>query len=237
MKILALEFSSAQRSVAVVQSTDCGPSAIGSRHPAEDRKLSSSEVIETSVAGTNAIGMIDAALRQAQLEREQVDCFAVGLGPGSYNGIRLAIALAQGWQLASDPNGVKVLGLNSARCIAVQAQDQGLVGRVTVVIDAQRGEFYVATYHLGPESCQQVEPLRLAGLEEVRQKEAAGEGLIGPDVGKWFPSGRLFFPRAAILGRLALDRRTDLVAGEKLEPIYLRETKFVKAPPPRTWKA
>jgi hypothetical protein len=31
---------------------------------------------------------------------------------------------------------------------------------------------------------------------------------------------------------LALDR-TDFVAGEKLEPIYLRPTSFVKAPPPR----
>jgi hypothetical protein len=29
-------------------------------------------------------------------------------------------------------------------------------------------------------------------------------------------------------------QRTDFVAGEKLEPVYLRETNFVKAPPVRT---
>ncbi len=28
--------------------------------------------------------------------------------------------------------------------------------------------------------------------------------------------------------------RTDFLPGEKLEPIYLRETAFVKAPPPRS---
>jgi len=37
---------------------------------------------------------------------------------------------------------------------------------------------------------------------------------------------------AAALARLAL-KRSDFVGGEKLEPIYLRETKFVKAPPPK----
>jgi len=36
------------------------------------------------------------ALKQAGLEREAIDCIAVGLGPGSYTGIRSAIALAQG---------------------------------------------------------------------------------------------------------------------------------------------
>ena len=58
------------------------------------------------------------------------------------------------------------------------------------------------------------------------------EVLIGPEVSKWFPSGKIVFPRAAILGQMALVRN-DFISGEKLEPIYLRETKFVKAPPPR----
>ena len=39
-------------------------------------------------------------------------------------------------------------------------------------------------------------------------------------------------PSAAELGRLAA-RRIDFVPGEKLEPIYLRETTFAKAPPPK----
>ena len=34
------------------------------------------------------------------------------------------------------------------------------------------------------------------------------------------------------IARLAATR-TDYVSGDKLEPIYLRETTFVKAPPPR----
>jgi len=63
---------------------------------------------------------------------------AVGLGPGSYTGVRAAIALAQGWQLARE---IKLLGVSSVEAIAVQAQAEKIFGRVNVVMDAQRNEF------------------------------------------------------------------------------------------------
>ena len=75
-------------------------------------------------------------------------------------------------------------------------------------------------------------PLRLATLAEVQQIERFGQILIGPGVTKWFSGVRTIFPSAAVLGQIGL-RRNDFVPGEKLEPIYLRETTFVKAPPPR----
>ena len=58
--------------------------------------------------------------------------------------------------------------------------------------------------------------------------------LVGPEVDRWSGEGRVLFPDAATLGGLAT-LETDSVPGEKLEPIYLRETTFVKAriPPPR----
>jgi tRNA threonylcarbamoyl adenosine modification protein YeaZ len=217
MKILALEFSSPQRSVAVVQErTDAEPPALG-------------EAIETGARSTNPLGLVEGALRQAQLDRAQIDCLVIGLGPGSYNGIRLGIALAQGWQLARP---VKLLGISTAECLAAEAQAEGIVGRVQVVIDAQRGEFYLAGYDLGAEISREVEPLRLATLAEVQAYHQAGGIIIGPEVTKWFPGSRVLFPRAATLGRLARGR-TDFVPGEKLVPIYLRATQFVKAPPPR----
>ncbi len=194
--------------------------------------MSISEVIETGRGNTmKALGMVEEALQQAGLEREQIECIAVGLGPGSYTGIRAAIALAQGWQLGRQ---VKLLGLGSTGCIAAQARTDGLRGVVSVVIDAQREEFYLAGYELGRYEWHEITPLRLATLGEVRAREQTGETLIGPEVTRWFPAGRLIFPRAAMLGRLARGH-ADFVAGEKLEPIYLRETKFVKAPPPRRY--
>jgi tRNA threonylcarbamoyladenosine biosynthesis protein TsaB len=173
--------------------------------------------------------MIEEALCQTRIEREQLDCLAIGLGPGSYAGIRSAIALAQGWQLARE---VKLLGISSAECLAAQAAADGLVGSVTVIIYAQRGEFYLSTFEVSPETKREVQPLRLASLREVEECQRAGNLLIGPEATKWFPSGKIMFPRACMLGQLAA-QRMDFVPGEKLEPIYLRETAFVKAPPPR----
>src|SRR5437870_9417232 len=108
MKILAIEFSSPQRSVAVLTGS-------GAKAPV-------AEVVDTSPRGSEALGMIEEALRQGQIEREQIEWLAIGLGPGSYTGIRSAIALAQGWQLAADEEEIKFVGLSSADCIAAEIQ-------------------------------------------------------------------------------------------------------------------
>ncbi len=212
MKTLALEFSSAQRSVALVV----------------DGQVRGREQ-ETGTRESRALSMIEAALSAAGLERETVDCLAVGLGPGSYNGIRSAIALAQGWQWA---RGTKTLGISSVESLAAQARMEKIHGQVNILIDAQRNEFYLARYEISASSRREVTPLRLAGREEVLALVRAGETILGPDVTSEWSTARLLFPDAAMVGQLA-SRRSDFVPGEQLEPIYLRETRFVKAPLPR----
>jgi tRNA threonylcarbamoyladenosine biosynthesis protein TsaB len=213
MKMLAFEFSSPQRSVAV-----------------RDEAATVCEIIDAAPDHTmKPLSGVEQALRQAGLEREQIEGIVVGLGPGSYTGIRAAIALAQGWQLG---RGVKLLGVSSAECVAAQAQADGITGKIAVVIDAQRGEVYLAGFEIATGARREISSLRLATLAETREREQAGEFLIGPEVTRWFPGGRVVYPRAAMLAHLAKERR-GFVAGEKLEPIYLRETTFVKAPPSR----
>ncbi len=214
MTILALEFSSPQRSVAVLRT---------------DGAAMTAEAVETGGHGANAFGMIEQVLAEAKIEREQIDALAVGLGPGSYTGIRAAISLAQGWQLA---RGVKLLGVSSAECLAAQARMEEMHGRVNVVIDAQRNEFYLASYEIAPDGWREIAPLKILPRAEVQSHAEAGEILIGPEVARWFPAGRVILPRAAALAELAA-RRGDFVPGEKLEPVYLRETNFVKSPPRR----
>src|SRR6185436_9921559 len=119
MKILALEFSSSERSVAVA---------------ADDLARGCAQ--ERGGRATHAFASIDSALQQAGVAREEIDCLAVGIGPGSYTGIRIAIAIAQGWQLA---RAVKLLGISSADCIAAQARERGIRGKVKIVFDAQQG--------------------------------------------------------------------------------------------------
>src|SRR5215472_679909 len=190
MKILAIEFSSSQRSVAVL-SLDAG------------KLLAEGEAIESGRRTTRAIGMIEAALNQAQIEREQIDRLAVGLGPGSYHGIRTAIALAQGWQLARK---VEVVGIRSADVLAEQARLEGLRGNIDVVIDAQRNEFYIGRFSLDQNRYAEIEPLRLANREEIESRVDQRALVLGPDSTSIFPKARSIFPTAATLARLAVTR-------------------------------
>jgi tRNA threonylcarbamoyl adenosine modification protein YeaZ len=215
MKILAFEFSSDHRSVALAE---LGATA---------RILSEAAV--SGIRSTPVLTLVDDALRQANESREAIEALVIGLGPGSYTGVRIAIATAQGWQLA---RGLKLLGISSVDALAEKARQEGWRGPVVLAIDAQRGEFYLANYDITEGNARVIEPLRLVSRGEIVHRLAAGEIIAGPEVTERSPNARPLFPRAADLARLAVGRN-DFVDGEKLEPVYLRAVSFVKAPPPR----
>lgn len=206
MTILALEFSSGRRSVALARAGNI-----------------LSETVETAGRGTAAFAMIENVLARAKMEREEIHTIAVGLGPGSYTGVRASIALVQGWQLA---RGIKAIGVSSAAAIAARAQAENFFGRLNVIIYAQREEFYLAPYEISEAACVEMAPLKIVSLAEVQSRSRQGEMLAGPEAAKF--TGRAIFPRASDVAKLALGQ-TQFLAGEKLEPIYLRETNFVKA--------
>jgi tRNA threonylcarbamoyl adenosine modification protein YeaZ len=181
------------------------------------------------------------------VEREDVECVALGLGPGSYTGIRIAIALAQGWQLA---RGVKLLGLSSADCVAAQAHAAGWIGRLELIMDAQRHGWGCATYEIDSTGWREISPFRLFQLATdsrshpaPRRAEAKG-GANGARPLSHFSvrlrrteredpfEERPFCPDAAMLAQLA-SSRTDFVSGEALAPIYLIDAEFVKVPAPK----
>jgi tRNA threonylcarbamoyladenosine biosynthesis protein TsaB len=204
MTMLALEFSSDRRSVAVVR----------------DRALLSEVVFEGAVR-TPIFQLIEDALKQAGISRDAVDTLVVGLGPGSYTGVRLAIAVAQGWQLAT---GMRVIGVNSLETLA------SLMGsaRVRLAIDAQKSECAVAEAEGG----SLVTPVRLIANTELAEDLQGGDRIAGPDVFRLLGGGELAYPTAAVAAQLAVQRGVE-VSGASLSPVYLREASFAKAPPAR----
>lgn len=217
MKILALEFSSGRRSVALVEST-------GNRRP-----LTVASRFETGERHTHVFGLLTSALDQAGWQREEIDTIAVGLGPGSYHGIRISIAVAEGWAIG---RRVALVGVSSVDSLAFVLAQKGLEGVFTVIVDAQRGEFYRADYIVELGMPRLVEPLRLASLSEIKECLKAGKPVFGPDLVAKFPTIREAYPDAAAVGYLAASRAIDEQT-YPLEPIYLRQTAFVKARPPR----
>ncbi len=203
MTILALEFSSEQRSVALARDSEVLASAVETGDPRV----------------TNAFGLIEKVLDQAKAARTEIGMIAVGLGPGSYTGIRAAIALAQGWQLA---RGVKLAGVSSIEAMAARAQTERIFGRVNVVVDAQREEFYQAVWNISAEKREEISGLKIVPAAELMERVRRGEQCIGPT------AEQALFPDAASVARLAAGR-PNYVPDAALEPIYLRETSFVKA--------
>ena len=70
------------------------------------------------------------------LDLDGVERIVVGTGPGSFAGIRSALAFAQGYALATK---CEVLGLPSACALAG-------AGRIAVVGDARQGKFWIALF-------------------------------------------------------------------------------------------
>ena len=212
MKTLALEFSSGRRSVAVLVDG-----------------IVRGEAQEAGGRHTRAFAMMDAALRSAKIEREEIELIAVGLGPGSYTGIRSAIAIAQGWQAAGS---VKLAGVNSVEAMAAQAHAEGRRGRIHIFVDAQRGEFYFGAYELMEEGPRLNEPLRIVTPDEAKPLSQGGGAIVWPELREAFPDATILEPDAAMVGRLAAGRG-EFVDGATLEPVYLRAVQFVKAPAAR----
>lgn len=207
MTILALEFSSDRRGVAVIR---------------DGTVLSS--VVHEGTRETPIFRLISRAIDEAGVRRGDIGRLAVGLGPGSYTGIRLAISVAQGWQLA---NEVETVGIGSLEVMASVAGKVAGGGALLLAVDSQRNEFAVAEALGG----RLIGPLRLVGLEEIRSRITGDGAVAGPDESLISAGARPLFPDAAILGQLAADRPP--IPSETLSPVYLRDASFAKAPPVR----
>ncbi|MDA1274755.1 MAG: tRNA (adenosine(37)-N6)-threonylcarbamoyltransferase complex dimerization subunit type 1 TsaB [Verrucomicrobia bacterium] len=218
MTVLALEFSSSIRSAAVLSGGVSVRSGTLLGYASDHGKRS-----------VTPLRLIEQALREAQIDRRTVDLLAIGLGPGSYTGIRSAIAVAQGWQLARP---IELAGIGTADCLAAQAQASGWFGTVGIVIDAQRAEYYFASYKITQEARERGHFLEIRNPAQTHEANEGEMIYAGPEVTKFFAKGRTLHPDARVLGEMAA-QNAERVPADALIPIYLRETSFVKAPRPR----
>ena len=215
MKTLALEFSSDHRSAAVwVPPTADAPGRSGC-------------ATQTVGRSTPAFALIQAALDEARVPRDEIERIALGLGPGSATGVRTAIAIAQGWRLARP---VGLVGVSSLACLAARLRAEGLRGVVHVAVDAQRREFHLASYELGPGGLRELSPLRLASAAEIQALLEAGARVVGPGLAPVFPAAADACPDALTLARLGAAGEV-LPEGAHLDAIHLRQPAFAKTPP------
>ncbi|MGE7827886.1 tRNA (adenosine(37)-N6)-threonylcarbamoyltransferase complex dimerization subunit type 1 TsaB [Paenibacillus sp. NPDC093718] len=105
------------------------------------------------------------ALAEAGLGMDQMDGIAVGVGPGSYTGIRIAVTAAKTLAWA---NRIPVVGVSSLHALAWgglnsgwhQAELKNGVHWIIPLLDARRGQVYTALFAADSESKESA-PIRL----------------------------------------------------------------------------
>jgi len=169
-------------------------------------------------------------MAEAGLETRDLALLVATRGPGSFTGLRIGLATAQGFALAA---GIRAAGVSSldAAAVADAAASRSALRRL-VIVDALRGELFAALYDgAGPDAlvrgpCRLLPEdaarwagehgaARICGPAVLRYRDAIGRGR--PDIeiveDRW-----ALAPAALRLG-LQAARRGETT----LEPLYLRE--------------
>lgn len=178
--------------------------------------------------------MIDSLLQEAGLGFHQLDALAFNCGPGSFTGVRIATAVAQGLAYAA---ALPIAPVSTLAALAQAASEACPELMVLSAIDARMSEVYWGAYRRGPDGC-----VTLVGAEQVGAPErvtacaepyvAAGSGWLTYPAALEQALGNApahiaaqHYPRAASVARLGLRalREGRLVAATGALPIYLRD--------------
>jgi len=150
---------------------------------------------------------------------------AVGVGPGSYTGLRIASSAAR---MLAWAQGIPAIGVSSfaaAAEAALAARPPKDQAPLHLLVDAFRGEWYHACYRQEEQGMSLVQAPRILSREAAETAVGDGELLLGE--GSLAPTAIAlgpFAPRATSLLHL-LD---DAPYREQAEPLYLRATEYRK---------
>ncbi len=127
---------------------------------------------------TRLLALAAELLEQAGVGWGAVERIAVGVGPGTFTGLRVGVATARGLAQAL---GAELVGVSSLAALATPAGEQA--ERVLALIDARRSEIFAAAYQAG---AAQGAPRELSEPRALAPSELAG---LLPAEGGWLGVG------------------------------------------------
>ena len=174
--------------------------------------------------------LIDDVLTSTGLRLEAIDLLAVSIGPGSFTGLRIGLAVAKGLALGA---GKPVVGVPTLRAYALAVGARP--GEVWTVLDARKGEVYAAGYRWRGDDLQEVVAPAAMSPAALDARLAAPCTVVGDGVDtygeRWASIPGLSLmrlaerpPSGAVVARLG----ATLVTGDgavdlaDLEPTYCR---------------
>jgi len=179
---------------------------------------------------------IDETLREANIERSELEAIAVSKGPGSYTGLRIGVSAAKGLCYALD---IPLISVSTLEALAYQVNvDNGVI---VPMLDARRMEVFSAIYS---SNLKQVRDIEAQILDESSFTQELSKGkvyFIGNGVEKtkallkhenaFFIEGKL--PSANQMSALAYlkYKKSDTEDVAYFEPYYLKDFVALKPKP------
>lgn len=129
--------------------------------------LASADAFARREANVRLVPAIEELFSVKGLSKDEIACIVCGRGPGSFTGVRIALATAKG--LAAGLQ-VPLFGVATSDALAWQAWSSGFRGHLAVLMDAMRGEVYPARYMLDNKRARRQDPLTVVKAEELAEK-------------------------------------------------------------------
>ncbi len=204
--------------VAIDRSTATGSAALFSKKSAFLTSVS-----YTGGCHGDAFGLLEALLAKSGVAASELTRFAVGIGPGSFSGIRSAIAVLSGLAL---PVRANVEGVSSAAAAnAAFRAGHPEFDSVAVVGDARRGHLWLSVFEDNTIIRNNLDDFRVIDRAAVAESIPCHAAVVTPDMDRLgslllsaFSKDRVFsvLPTAEAVGRLAI-----LGSSAMALPIYL----------------
>lgn len=120
---------------------------------------------------TRLLAMADELRAEAGIGWGELDRLGVGVGPGTFTGLRVGVATARG---LAQSLGAELVGVSSLEALAREAGGAG--GGVLAVIDARRGEVFAAAWDADGRERLAARALAPERVREALAEAGAGEG-------------------------------------------------------------
>lgn len=168
------------------------------------------------------VPMIEVAMRDAGLSFDDLVLIGVTVGPGAFTGIRIGLAAARGFAVAS---GVAVAGVSTLDVLALSALENAAVAApVLAAIDTKRGDVFVQRFgadgsSAGPAAV--MDPVAAANLLAPGMIVCGDAAALVSGKGVAAATGSTTAPDPVMLARIAVKRHGAGIALPP-EPLYLR---------------
>jgi tRNA threonylcarbamoyladenosine biosynthesis protein TsaB len=206
---------------------------------ADDGGIIHSRSSESQVQNKNILhSFLIAMLADTGISIKEVEGVSVAIGPGSFTGLRVGLAVAKGicWSLNLPLAGVSSLAA-LAKCCTAES------GEVLAVKDAKRDEFYYAGFARSRGGVTQIVADSIGPPGQVASLIGDGFTPFGPGLralSKYLPEEKIItdneaYDRDRLGGAVALIGLTDIGTGKVLD-LASAVPNYIRMPKPREWK-